>query len=215
MTGSLPARCAASPVVTYPVTPRSYTRCMAQEDHQHTENDWVGFPGGELEGERPTTLCPACRDGQARAARAKESQPTNSPAAGHAAVRRPLCFQCYRAELDRNRALRAAGQLNTASEQRFQAQLPLEDVDKPRLQMLKAERSQARILGGSGPGGFADRRRRAQIAARHAVQASICPSDARQDAASRLPDRARAIAAAIHAAELQLPESWLPFVVSR
>jgi len=81
--------------------------------------------------------------------------------------------------------------------------------------MLKAERSQARILGGSGPGGFADRRRRAQIEARHAVQAIICPSDARQDAASRLPDRARAIAAAIHAAELQLPESWLPFVVSR
>jgi hypothetical protein len=28
-------------------------------------------------------------------------------------------------------------------------------------------------------------------------------------------DRQREIAAAIHAAELQLPESWLPFVVSR
>jgi len=28
-------------------------------------------------------------------------------------------------------------------------------------------------------------------------------------------DRAREMAAAIHAAELQLPESWLPFVVSQ
>jgi hypothetical protein len=30
-----------------------------------------------------------------------------------------------------------------------------------------------------------------------------------------LPDRGLAIAADIHAAELQLPESWLPFVVSQ
>src|ERR1044072_4889437 len=28
---------------------------------QVAENDWVAFPGGELEGERPKALCPACR----------------------------------------------------------------------------------------------------------------------------------------------------------
>ena len=31
----------------------------------------------------------------------------------------PLCFQCYRAELEREKALKAAGQLETASEARF------------------------------------------------------------------------------------------------
>src|SRR5206468_6031069 len=66
--------------VTYPVTPRPYTACMAQDDpqddpqddHQLVANDWVSFPGGELEGKRPTTLCPACRKALAEPARAKQ-----------------------------------------------------------------------------------------------------------------------------------------------
>jgi hypothetical protein len=59
---------------------------------------------------------------------------------------------------------------------------------------------------------FADRRRQAQIAARHALQ-RIAAGVASYRATP--VDREREIAAAIHAAELQLPESWLPFVVSR
>src|SRR5206468_12505502 len=119
-----------------------------------------------LEGKRPKALCPACRQARecAAAPRANAGERSQSVPAS-----RLLCFQCYRADLERHRALRAAATLNTASEERFQAQLPFEAVDKPRLQMLKAVRSQARVLGGTHPGGFADRRRRAQLAARRAV----------------------------------------------
>jgi len=125
---------------------------------------------------------------------------------------RLLCFQCYRADLERNRSLLTARSLNTASNERFQAQLPFEPVDGSRLQMLKAERT--RVLGGVEDA--TARRRRAQIAARRAVQAAAsAASDARERALSGLPERTRAIAAAIHAAELQLPESWIPFVVAR
>jgi hypothetical protein len=64
---------------------------------------------------------------------------------------------------------------------------------------------------------FADRRRRAQMAARHALQSILAVRPSRASAsgeyASVLYDRS--IAAALHAAELQLPESWLPFVVAR
>jgi len=118
--------------------------------------------------------------------------------------------------MERNRALSAAGQLNTATTERFQGQLPFECVDTSRLQMLKAERPQARVLAANGPGRFdrlADRRRRAQIAARHAIESAISGCRDRHSGRLPLPERASAIAAAIHAAELQLPESWLPFVV--
>jgi len=116
--------------------------------------------------------------------------------------------------LERNRAFQAAAVLNTASEERFQAQLPFESVDKPRLHMLKAARSQVRVVAGTRQAGFAERRRRAQMAARRVMQSVISPAGAHEGAAS-LPDRARAITAALHAAELQLPESWIPFVVAR
>jgi hypothetical protein len=56
-----------------------------------------------------------------------------------------------------------------------------------------------------------DRRRHAQMAARHALQSIAAGLRARALAAR---ERDVAFAAAIHAAELQLPESWLPFVVS-
>lgn len=169
--------------------------------HPNTE-DWAPFQGGELEGPRPRAMCPACRAEVARAAH------TGAPAPG----RRPLCFQCYRAELERNRAIQAAAHLDTASEERFQSQLPFEPVNRARLASLRAERVAARASAASGVGVFVDRRRQAQLAARHALQ-SIAESLRTRAVASA--ERERVMAAAIRGAELQLPESWLPFVVSR
>jgi hypothetical protein len=169
---------------------------------QVVEQEWVSFPGGELEGKRPKALCGACREALTRQAS------TATPARGS----RLLCFECYRAGLDRERGLRAAGELNTATEARFQSQLPFEPVNRARLGMLKAERSAARTVASRGPGQYADTRRRAQIDARHALQQIGAGLSARGLATEV---REQAMAAAIHAAELQLPESWLPFVVSR
>jgi hypothetical protein len=153
------------------------------------EGEWLSFPGGELEGKRPKALCAACREQLNRVA----------AGAGHAATNRvrPLCFQCYRAELERERAFGAAAALDTASTARFQSGLPFEPVDKARLQMLKVERLDARATMATGADRYAFNVRQAQIAARHALA------------------RAALSSAAIHAAELQLPESWLPFVVAR
>jgi hypothetical protein len=63
-----------------------------------------------------------------------------------------------------------------------------------------------------GIGEYVNKRRHAQIAARHALQAIASGLKARN-----LPPALEAgvLAAAAHAAELQLPESWLPFVVAR
>ena len=165
---------------------------------QHVADEWVTFQGGELEGKRPKALCPDCRQRLKRAAAAAE--PLGA---------RPLCFQCYRAELDRERALRAAGALDTASEERFQTLLPLDPVNTQRLEALKAARVIAREAARQGTGQFADRRRQAQMAARHALQRVFVGVKARP---AGYEDQ---IAAAVHAAELQLPEAWLPFVVSR
>lgn len=153
---------------------------------QVVDAEWITFPGGELDGARLKTLCKACRERCPR------------PDA-----RGPLCFQCYRMELDRERSLKAA-QLDTASDERFQAALPLEPVNRPRLEMLRAERSAARAAMKNGADRYVDRRRQAQIAARHALQEIAAGLEAH-----RVP------LSAIHAAELQLPEAWLPFVISR
>lgn len=163
---------------------------MADETTQTVAHEWISFPGGELEGRRPRVLCAACR--------ARKRTDTT------------LCFQCYRAELDRERALRAAGTLITASEARFQGQLPFEPIDEGRLALLKSERGTTRGALVDGVDRFADRRRRAQIAARHALQSIVAARPARASAAYD-----RTIAAALHAAELQLPDSWMPFVVAR
>jgi len=169
--------------------------------------EWVSFPGGELEGKRPRAMCPACRDALKREAQASRR--------GSSGLRppRPLCFQCYRAELDRQRAIGAAAELDTGSAARFQAQLPFEPVNRARLDSLKAARAVARADAQISPGHqYADKRRQAQIAARHTLQHLADGLKARALAPAAV---ARAMDAAIHAAELQLPDAWLPFVVSR
>ena len=123
-----------------------------------------------------------------------------------------LCFQCYRVDQARERALRSARSLNTASEARFQDSLPFEPVNRARLEHLRAERSTARAALKSGAGAFVDRRRQAQIAARHALDRIAAGLRSR---GVHEPVRHQAIDDAIHAAELQLPAAWLPFVVSR
>lgn len=177
---------------------------MPVTTHQAVSDEWVSFPGGELEGRRPKALCQACRQELKRAA-----------AAAEAFRPRPLCFQCYRIELDRTGAFKAAGELDTATVERFQTTLPFEPVNVMRLETLKAERAAAREAAHHGVGVFVDKRRQAQIAARHALQAVFAGVKARQAASARSTEGEYVIAAAIHAAELQLPEAWLPFVVSR
>jgi len=194
---------------------------MAHEYAQTVGDEWVSFPGGELEGKRPKALCPVCREALKREASGQAPSRASSPSRPSSPSRlsRPLCFQCYRADLDRERALRAAGQLDTASDERFQSQLPFEPVDKPRLEMLKADRAHARAVASHGAGQYIDKRRHAQIAARQALQSIAAGLNARQAPLNAaLADNAHrnhAMAMAIHAAELQLPDAWLPFVVSR
>lgn len=178
---------------------------MAVPKNQVVSDEWVMFPGGELEGRRPRALCGMCRDALKREAgrRGVSGDPRRS---------RRLCFDCYRADFARVRALKAAGELDTASEARFQSQLPFEPVNHARLEMLKVERAGARAAASQGMGQYADKRRHAQIQARHALQAIAAGLQARQLAPAA---QARAMASAVHAAELQLPEAWLPYVVSQ
>ena len=168
---------------------------MADGHRQSVGEEWVTFPGGELEGRRPKVLCPACRAALKAATNRRVGSADRAP--------RALCFQCYRAGLERDRRLRSAAELDTASDERFQTQLPFEPVDKPRLAMLKAEHDNARRgVRLDGTARFAEKRRQAQMAARRALQAFA--------ARAPIPPLIDA-----HVAELQLPESWLPFVVSR
>ena len=177
---------------------------MAFAKSQVVTDEWVTFPGGELEGKRPKVLCAACREALKREAVAYG-------ASGHTRRSRLLCFDCYRADLARARALKESGELDTASDARFQTQLPFEPVNHARLDMLKAARTDARATASQGIGHFADKRRHAQIQARHALQAIAAGLKARQLAPAA---QGQAIATAIHAAELQLPDAWLPYVVS-
>jgi hypothetical protein len=170
------------------------------------QGDWTSLPGGELEAPRPRTLCAACRE------RLKQAAVRGSGAPGTELRQKPICFGCYRAELNRERALKAAGQLDTASAARFQCSLPFEPVNRDRLEQLRAHRNAARTTEHAGLGRFVDRRRRAQIAARHALQDIAEGLKARGVA---VPERHPRSAAAVHAAELQLPDAWIPYVVAR
>jgi hypothetical protein len=111
-------------------------------------------------------------------------------------------------------ALRAARNLHTASEARFQDTLPFEPVNRARLERLRTERA----LSKTGSARFADKRRHAQIAARHAldrIAAGLRSSGVREPERHPSTVAHPAIADVFHAAELQLPEAWIPFVVSR
>jgi hypothetical protein len=172
---------------------------------QTLTDEWVTFPGGELEGRRPQVLCPACREALNREAAAYGPS-------GTARHSRLLCFGCYRADLARARALKEAADLDTASTERFQTQLPFEPVNHARLGTLKVGRAEARATASQGIGQYADKRRHAQIQARHALQTIAAGLKVRQLAPAA---QSQAMASAVHAAELQLPEAWLPYVVSR
>jgi hypothetical protein len=170
------------------------------------DKEWVSFPGNELQAPRPKALCPACRQRLHRAAAGHSAGSGESAAADP--VTAPLCFACYRASIDRDRALRAAGERNTTSAERFQYALPLEPVNRARLARLRTERlaAQARVAP------YVDKRRHAQIAARHAIERIVIGLRDRQATAA---ERDRVLSNALHAAELQLPDAWLPFVIAR
>ncbi len=155
---------------------------VTSELNQPVENEWVTLPGGELEGRRPKALCGPCRVRRAAGAPPKA-----------------LCFECFKADRRREQTLEAASRFEATSTARFQDGLPFEPVNVPRLARLKAARADARQKARAGAGQYVDKRRQAQIAARHALQL--------------LGDGLRA--RGLHAAELQLPQSWLPFVASR
>ena len=189
---------------------------MSHKTVQIVDDEWMTFPGGELEGKRVQALCPACREQLERVAAGQ----------GGAAIRpRALCFQCYRAGFDSacgprehsessSGAARASGggAPRAVENVRWQWLLPFEPVNKPRLERLKAERAVARATIHVDAGRYADKRRQAQIAARHALDAIAAGLDLGQLAPT---ERDRLMNGAIHAAELQLPESWLSFVVAR
>ena len=178
---------------------------MVVSKQQVVTDEWLTFPGGELEGKRPKVLCAGCREALKREA-------ATYGASGPARRSRLLCFDCYRADLARTKALKAAGELDTASEARFQTQLPFEPINQARLAALKAERTESRTAASQGIGQYADKRRQAQIRARHALQTIASGLKTRQLTPVA---QAQAMTSAIHAAELQLPEAWLPYVVSR
>ena len=161
------------------------------------------FQGDELEGKRSRVLF--CR-GQLKRMASGQARPE---------LRQAICFQRYRAEVERQRSVRAAGELDTASVQRFQSALSFEPVDRALLNTLKARRTASRTPMTEGVERFVDKQRQAQIAARHALQRSATRLSTRAVSASPSQEGDRVWASAVHAAEFQLPESWLPWVVSR
>ena len=178
--------------------------------------DWQPLPGGELEGRRPKVMCPSCREKlRALQRRRDKGEPPVASASGQS----PLCFECYRTDLARERAVKSIVRTLTDSRgvgapgwdeaSRFQALLPFEPVNRARLDRLRAERATARAAMKVGTARFVDKRRQAQIAARHALQRIA------DGLTSQSTGQNDAMADAVHAAALQLPDAWLPFVVSR
>lgn len=168
------------------------------------ESSWRPFPGGELEGLPSKALCPKCREAK--------RQGTPGRPSGQAA----LCFQCHLVDLARNRALKAAGELNTASEARFQSSLPFEPVNRARLAQLKTERQHARVVERKGAGTYVEKRRRAQIEARHTLATIFQGLKQRRLATvgERVEVRPTGTSP-VRSSDLQLPASWLPFVAAQ
>lgn len=166
----------------------------------YAEIAWTPFSGGELEGTRTSALCPTCKAAR-RAGRPAATDTT-------------LCFQCYRTEFERNRKAKAAVELDTASDERFQTQLPFEPVNAARLTQLRTERQAARERSRQGAGAYIEKRRRAQIEARHAL-ARIFKGLKRREMIVAPVSAGRLVGPRGEGAALRYPDSWLPFVVSR
>jgi hypothetical protein len=77
--------------------------------------------------------------------------------------------------------------------------------------MLRVERVAARVAAQAGPERFENRVHQAQIASRRVLQALGQRLEVR---GTERGERERLMASAAHAAELQLPDSWLPDVVT-
>jgi hypothetical protein len=146
---------------------------MALAKHQVVTDESSTFVGGELEQTGPKAMCPSCREALKREA-------AIYGLSGASRRSRLLCFDCYCADIERTRTFKAAGELNTASEARFQSQLPFEPVNRSRLGMLKTERSESRTAASRGIGQFVGKQRHAQIEARHALQAIAASLKARR-----------------------------------
>jgi hypothetical protein len=171
------------------------------------DEEWGSLPGGELEARRPKIVCPTCRERQRQAVRAQRGLEAGTPGPEpRLHPQGPICFECYRVDLARERAMRAARNLHTASEERFRCSLPFEPVNRVRLEQLRAQRAAERASK-RGSHRFADRRRQAQINARHTLD---------RLADGLLSHRvAEPVRYPLSPVEGQLPDAWLPFVVSR
>ena len=142
---------------------------MGSVSQQVAVDEWVSFPGGELEGLRPRVS--ARHAATNRSARQRRAFLSSSGRSASSVIA---------PSLDRERALKAAGELDTASSERFQSALPFEPVNRARLAMLEVERAKSRETAHAAAGAFTDRRHQAQIKARHALQRilsgiSSCP----------------------------------------
>ncbi len=175
------------------------TTTPAKATPQLLQAEWIPFSGGELEAPRPRVLCPDCR---------RQLQSRVNGRVTAAPADKALCFQCYRTALERDKAIAAAANLDTGSAERFQVSLPLEPVNHARLARLKVERQEARrIQAVASP--YVDRRRRAQINARHALQGLAAGLRAYRE------KQEQRRVAAIRTGEMMLPDAWLPFAASR
>ena len=179
----------------------------ASTDYKNDE--WVTFPGGELEGKRPGRC--VRRAGALQAARPSIGRSAAS-AAKAPWQRRSASSATARSSSASGRSRRPASSTRRPRSG-FQSALPFEPVNRPRLEMLKAERRlRARPATHEASGRFADRRRQAQIAARHALQRIAAGLAARR---LRAGERERDDGGGDSRRRAPAPESWLPFVVAR
>lgn len=86
-------------------------------------------------------------------------------------------------------------------------------MNTSRLARLKVEREDARVKAREGAGSYIEKRHRAQIDARHALARLLHGLKQRELTGAGQGQRAAGMA--MRAAEMQLPESWLPFVVAQ
>ena len=173
---------------------------MAHETRQTIQEEWVTFPGGELEGKRPKALCQrAARPKSGSRHRAYHGAPGTSSVVlpvlpGRVGAIEPC--SCWSAR----HSIRGT----------LQVQLPFEPVNEPRLAKLKWIAPSAQLRSSESAASSTSGVRHKSP---HATRSQMIAAGLRTRQLAG--DNVRAMDMAIHAAELQLPESWLPFVVSR